>query len=818
MINTNHTLFDRSLERITQLAREISQSKKDLNEADTRHQVIDVILHECLGWQRNDVELEQRLGNEYADYVLTLVYPKAIVEAKREGVYFSLPTEKKKQRIYSLKSLLLKRDALSNAINQVTGYCHSRGVPIAILCNGYQFVGFIASRNDGVPPSEGKAIVFHSLDDIKNNFKEFWNLLSRHAVSENQLSRNLLGNSLPEIPSKLSSKINDFPGVIRRNLLQTDMQMLSEIILEDALKSTGIEQLFLKECYSKSGAISQYSQIGKNILNSRYSFLSDKNSSQPNVVPANNKKGLDKDLEGIFKDQTTQNIMNKRPILIIGDVGVGKSTFIDNLIHVEARELLKEAICLKVDLGSRAIITDNIQKAIFDELALQLREQYYVDIFENSFVRGTYDLEIIQFKKGIYKQIFETDPKESLVKETEFLAEKIKDVPIHIKNSLKHILKARNQKVVIFLDNSDQRSDNDQQNCFLISQELASELQIPIFVSLRPETFQKSLKSGALSGYHPRAFTIGPPRIDDVVKKRLNFAKKIATGEISTPILGSNISLSNISILIDVMIYSFDQSAPLSELMENISGGNVRKAIDLIKVFFGSGHIDTEKIINIYNKEGSYLIPIHEFIRAITFNDNIYYEPNNSLIFNLFSIYRPAGKSYFLASILLSLLLSNQSNNAGFVETKVIYSSLQGLGYLIDEIDQMVTSLYGKNLIEASPKGKDVSVVKPDMIRITTIGTYHVTRLTKIFTYIDAIISDTSIVSDAIRGKITDTKNIFDRLDRARIFTDYLDQEWSENFTEEKGLIFNWTEVSKEINHDLIRIEKRIERANSEQK
>ena len=41
-----------------------------LNEADTRHQVIDVILHDVLSWPRSAVRCESFIGPGYADYVL----------------------------------------------------------------------------------------------------------------------------------------------------------------------------------------------------------------------------------------------------------------------------------------------------------------------------------------------------------------------------------------------------------------------------------------------------------------------------------------------------------------------------------------------------------------------------------------------------------------------------------------------------------------------------------------------------------------------------------------------------------------------------
>ncbi len=42
----------------------------DLNEADTRHQLIDVVLHDVLNWPRSRTKCEKYVNEGFADYVL----------------------------------------------------------------------------------------------------------------------------------------------------------------------------------------------------------------------------------------------------------------------------------------------------------------------------------------------------------------------------------------------------------------------------------------------------------------------------------------------------------------------------------------------------------------------------------------------------------------------------------------------------------------------------------------------------------------------------------------------------------------------------
>ena len=49
-----------------------------------------------------------------------------------------------------------------------------------------------------------------------------------------------------------------------------------------------------------------------------------------------------------------------------------------------------------------------------------------------------------------------------------------------------------------------------------MSEGLAQNWPMTVFVSLRPDTFYRSRAEGTLAAYQPRAFTISPPRVNVV--------------------------------------------------------------------------------------------------------------------------------------------------------------------------------------------------------------------------------------------------------------------------------------------------------------
>ena len=59
-------------------------------------------------------------------------------------------------------------------------------------------------------------------------------------------------------------------------------------------------------------------------------------------------------------------------------------------------------------------------------------------------------------------------------------------------------------------------------------------------------------------------------------------------------------------------------------------------------------------------------------------------------------------------------------------------------------------------------------------LRITTLGRYHVNQLIRTFLYVDAVVIDTPILDARIRGTIEDVRDIFERVQRAREFVEYL--------------------------------------------
>jgi hypothetical protein len=347
----------------------------------------------------------------------------------------------------------------------------------------------------------------------------------------------------------------------------------------------------------------------------------------------------------------------------------------------------------------------------------------------------------------------------------------------------------------------------------LIAQELAEHWPTAVFVSLRPETFHLSVRSGVLSGYHAKAFTISPPRVDRVLDKRLQFAVELCNGSIPIPSLTgvTHVNLSSLEALIQLFLVSLRRDDVLGEFIDNICGGNVRLALELVRGFFGSGHANTRKMIDIYHETGSYYVPLHEFERAVIYGDAEYYDPDRSPVANLFDLSRVDPKEHFLLPLVIEQVSAARSGSSqeGFVDMAVVYGRLQGLGFVPEQIDAALSRGYRHKLLETTARqapvsGQDV----PRSFRTTAGGLYHTRRLCGQFAYIDAIIVDTPCLERGQRFR--DATTIVDRLMRAESFRLYLDRQW--NSLGQRDLLFDWPAASAKLQQDIGYVRWRLDR------
>lgn len=772
------------------------------NEAETRHQFIDTLIHDVLGWDRSETKVERQEGGEFSDYELGIP-PQVVVEAKRAGVNFEIPHEGATSVIRSIKSLNSTSKDFKAAFDQASNYCAKRGIQIGVVCTSTQIVVFLGVRTDGTPINEGKCLVFGNHAILKDSLSRLWQAISPAAVQQRELLKTLSTINPSGVPAKLSSYIQGYPSFRYPSESQQSLRMLSDLLIEDAPNTPEYRKRFLEECYCESGALARDALLGKNILAARYAAMFPPTEHSPSLKSVRREES---ERFGLSQEVVAE-ALGRRPIVIIGDVGVGKTSFIRNLIYVRAEDEMRNAIFIYIDLGSQANLGQDIQNFLIEDIERQLLENHGVDLLEDSFVRGVYHGDLIRFEKGVYGRLKESNHERFLEKQIEMLAELAANKVQHLQKCIQHLSKGRQKQVVICIDNADQRELRDQQRAFLAAQEFASIWHALVLISIRPRTYFASKSSGSISAYPQRILTISPPRVDLVLEKRLSFSLDLAEGRLPLDRLdGISIRLDSIALFLRSLIYSLKKSRDLSEFMSNITGGNIREALELTKGFIGSPNVDSDKIISLMEMDEGYIIPLHEFSKSALLGEYSHYDAKSSLALNLFDVRYPDKKEHFLSIILINYLISDASSKSpeGFIPTGDICTELCRYGFVVDQIEHALRRLTNKKLIETTERitfDEGLQGLVGDMpmaFRATTIGSYHCSRWSPSFAYMDAMLVDTPILDSTARQNILNDINSFEisrRLHRTTAFDEYLMNCW-EKF-EHHPVYFDWPTTRK---------------------
>lgn len=779
------------LENLKRILAELPADSPHWNEAQNRFQFIDRLIFECLGWAHPNVNVEKtdELGGR-ADYIFGNP-AKAILEAKRESAYFDLPSIGG-NLLRKMPSLIMASKTFEAAVKQVIPYCAISGASIAIVCNGPQLAMFQAI-SPGYQPLDGECYIFNGFDSYVANFAMLWKLMSPEGIAENRAYRELAHHRHPRIPPKASTVIPEPLKYRYRNQFQENLRSLSSLLLEEIEDNPELKADFYKECYIKLEANNRHLLLSRKVIQARY-----RRAGEVGVAPSAFDEIAVVNGGSLQFSDPSLAAAGSRPIVIIGDVGVGKTSFFENLYESLSISERAQTYFLNLNLGNKATLSSSVKDFLLSEIPRTLKESYALDIYEASFVESIYHRDLLDFDKTTPGRLKETNRAKYDDERISFLIDLTKKTDMHLRASLGHLSRGRGKQIILVLDNADQRSFEVQQETFLIAQEFASTRNLLVFVALRPSTFFLSKTTGALSGYQNKVLTISPPPADEVVQKRLIFAGRVAEGSVAPATLTDiRVHLSSVVAFLNATLRSIRANDQIKTFLSNVTGGNTRSVIELITGFFGSPNVDSQKIVNIEEERGNYRIPLHEFTKHALLGEYAYFNAQSSFVAcNLFDIQSVADpREHFLASLIVAYLASSQgvADNDGFVSGRIIGAEVATQGFISDQIAKSLKGLAKRRLIE-TPHGhyREIHVQDSEdpenfYFRATSIGIYHIRHWAGSFAFLDAMSTDTPIFDEATRedvSKFAASFAISDRYKKTAAFKDYLESQWhAANFT-----------------------------------
>lgn len=768
-------------ERLKRIVASFPPASAHWNEAQNRFQFIDRLLTECMGWEKPHIRVEStdEAGGR-ADYLLGSP-PRAVVEAKKEAlIWNTLPTGDA-SKVRKLRPLLEASKEFREVVHQVIPYCSIRGVPIAVVCNGPQ-LAIMQAILIGQSPLDGECYFFNGFQSYIDDFTLLWTLLSPEGVVENRALRELSRHRTPRIPAKASQAIPEPNRYRYRDPVQEELRQLGSLLLEEIEDNPDLRAEFFTECYVPIEANNRHLLLSKQIIGARY-----KRVGVDNIAPAS----LDSATQsGQLSDSFTTGA-GSRPIIVVGDVGVGKSSFFENLYLKISKQDRVNTYFITVNLGIKATLTADLKTFVLELIPTVLRQKYGVDIFDRDFVQAAYHEELKAFDRTTDGALKGVDDTEYLRARIKFLNSKTAKIDAHLLAALAHIAHGRKKRIILVLDNADQRSFSIQQEAFLIAQELAATRNLFVFVALRPSTFYLSKTTGALAAYQNKLLTISPPPADIVIEKRIAFALRVAEGQAAPAALeGIKLNLKRMVEFLRATLRSVRTNDEIRQFLSNITGGNTRAVIELITTFCGSPNVEAKKIIELEETRGNYLVPLHEFTKHALLGDYAYFNPHSSLVAcNIFDVTSADPREHFLCALIVGYISSNLGtrDNDGFVHGAAIVAEMLKLNFLEDQTLSAIYRLASKRLIE-TPHAHYREVPLADgenpenlYFRATTVGIYHVRFWAGSFAFIDATSTDTPIFDENVRQTVAEAASSFEiksRWKRATAFRDYLDAQW----------------------------------------
>ena len=781
------TDLDEGLARLKSIIAEFPLDSPHWNEAQNRFQFIDRLLTDCLGWQKPDISVEDPDGTGgRSDYHLGQSPIKAILEAKRESVHFELPSKGSASIVRKIAPIAITSKDFRDAITQVITYCVMHGAPIAIICNGPQLAIFQAMV-PGHSPLEGDCYFFDGFEKYIEQFDLLWRLLSPEGVTENYAYQAIASRRNPRLPPKASVSISEPLKYRYRNDFQEELRRLSSFLLEEIEDNPDLRTDFYRECYVPIEANNRHLLLSKNIISARYRRVAGNGVTPSPLDKATFAEGGDVK----FSDSVVATASGSRPIVVVGDIGVGKTSFFENLFESLSGTEKASTYFLYLNLGIEATLTSDIKSYVLAHVPATLKNKYGIDIESAEFANTIYYRELSDFDAGVKGKLKRIDQPAYERARIDFLSARIEQRGRHLQAALGHLAHGRNKQIILVLDNADQRDFEVQQQTFLIAQEFAATRNMLVFVSLRPSTFYLSKTSGSLAAYQNKILTISPPPADEVVQKRILFALRVAQGEVAPAALPDiRLQLGNVVALLKATVRSIKTNDSIKQFLSNISGGNTRSIVELITGFFGSPNIDSKKIVRLEESDGTYRIPLHEFTKHALLGEYAYFNAQSSyLACNIFDVSAADSREHFLACLIVAYLSSNigVANNDGFINGTAVISEMTTQGFIEDQVNKALQRLARKRLIETPHAHyREITVSDEEAAggfhyRATSIGIYHIRYWAGSFAFLDAVATDTPIFDDSARSNVATIAASFDlvdRLNRTTLFRNYLEAQW----------------------------------------
>lgn len=723
----------------------------NLNEADTRHQIIDKLIHNVFNWPENRVKCEEFVAPGYLDYALIKPDNKKIllIEAKRESHYFTLPSNllTNKSSGYITTKTLLTDVNIREAIIQVKSYCTDIGCEIAAIINGRQWI-FFRTFLQGEDWRELKAFVISDLSYFSDFFTEANNHFSyTEIVEKSSLRRLLLDQSIFNRELYYpSTKVTNYGAPVESNGFASMLRPITERYFG---KIEVDDTIFMDNCYVNDREYDRALSGTRQIL---------EDSLTPFLQQYNIQDFQDNDGGGGFGRRIQKSITaNKRTevLVLFGGKGVGKSTFLRRtLFHKAPQTIKKHGAIAYVDLLPDALNEKSAAEVIWQQLIEQLDEDKVLS--SNRLDLCTLFSDRVGIALG--QNLYGLDPSstEYNTRLNDLIADWKKDSK-YVSKQLTARLRLKHKHVIAVIDNTDQFSEELQDQCFQIAQEISAHLGCLALISMREERFHASSIYGILDAYQNSGYHITSPQPNEVFLKRIGYVRNLIKQHPNQgDYLPDHIDKEIVDKLLRILETEFRNSkSHLASFLTACSHGNIRLALELFRGFVVSGYTNVQEMTS----ESRWTLQIHQVIKPFMIPSRFFYAESESKIPNLFQIRHKPHGSHFTACRIISLLSSHQDGRAAsFTPVSALFDFFVEHYSMREDLINNLDLLLKYGLVETNKRVENFSDAI-DTLRPTSYGLYLLNSLSTTFTYLELCSLDCAVGDQTVSNTIAQLSN-----------------------------------------------------------
>lgn len=739
-----------------------SLDKSQWSEADTRLKLVDHIVFDVLGWSKTAAKVEERAGSGFTDYSLRKnSCTRLIVEAKKDSLSFGL-TARHSGHAYNLNGPVFNPSA-QDAIFQAITYSAFKSCELACVTNGSEWIIFRANRlGDGRDTLEGKGFVFSSLEQILAHFRTFFDLASEAAVtalSYRGAFQRAEGSPIRSLDFLKAYRSPASKHLIERGEFASDFDMIMSSFFERLKGDQDAEMV--DKCFVVTAE--------SNLADAKLLRIADDLVAKIRGLDTETGKALVDLIESAKLQQ------KNRFILLVGNKGAGKSTFIDRFFrHVLPSHIAVGIVLLRLDLGLNSGQADSVAQW----LNKRLLEACEKEVFSghntdwNDCIGKIFFDEYQRWSTQTMFHLYNKDREQFKIEFGRHVETiRAQDPHEYIRRLLGFIIKSGKKVPCLVFDNTDHFTIQFQEAVFQYARSLYESEFCIVLLPITDKTSWQLSKHGALQSFESESLVLPLPDAKRVIERRIRFLMdKVADDDDARRksyflSRGIRLKLDDISGFVSSLNRIFIESPDTSQWISGLANSDIRRLLELTKDAIASPHLQLDHLLRAHMAGTTEVVPEYRIKRAIIKRRyDIYPTGEHSFVQNLYGLCLDPPTTPLLGVRILQFLRDsvNQMDRSSrdFVEIDSLHEYFTSLGIHPEVVNAWLTCLLQTGLI----LNYDPTIVQLDdnsRVELSPSGLTHLTWGTADADYIQIMLDVTPVRDRAVFDQIANAHSDF---------------------------------------------------------